>query len=35
MSALFVGSARCSADPQDLTAQRGALLGLVGEADRI
>jgi len=29
MSALLVGYARCSTDAQDLTAQRGALAGLV------
>ncbi|UUZ59906.1 recombinase family protein [Nocardioides sp. B-3] len=35
MSALLVGYARCSTDAQDLTAQRGALLGLDVEAERI
>jgi DNA invertase Pin-like site-specific DNA recombinase len=35
MSALLVGYARCSTDQQDLTAQRGALLNLSVEAERI
>jgi len=35
MSALLVGYARCFTHQQDLTAQRGGLLGLGVEADRI
>jgi hypothetical protein len=35
MNALLVGYARCTTEQQDLSAQRGALLGLGVKADRI